>query len=252
MNDSLTKLASMIMKAKCIIALTGAGISTPSGIPDFRGINGLWTRLNPDNCTGSGFEADPDTVWGCVMEIYQYVRDAAPNAAHYALTEMERMGKLCGIITQNIDMLHEKAGSSNVVPLHGRLDTAICPKCGAILPITTAISSWRTGFTPICPKCGATLKPNIVLFNEDVPRQEYIKAFYMARNTDLLLVLGTSLAVAPANELPLIVKKHGGSMAIINDSSTELDDLADVVIRMRVEDAMPQLIRIIKQMQETH
>ncbi len=246
MSNPHERLVDMIMEAKCVVALTGAGISTASGIPDFRGANGLWSRVSPDNCTGGEMEVDPDAVWSCVMEIYQYVRDAAPNAAHKALAELERAGRLCGIITQNVDMLHEKAGSNAVVPIHGRLDSATCPKCGAVVPITTAISSWRTGFTPICPKCGAVLRPNIVLFNEDVPRREYMKAFYMVKNADLLLVVGTSLAVAPANELPLIVKKHGGRVAIINESATELDDEADLVIRERAEVALPDVVKIME------
>lgn len=121
MSNQHERLADMIMEAKCAVALTGgAGISTASGIPDFRGgANGLWSRVSPDNCTGDEMKVDPDAVWSCVMEIYQYVRDAAPNAAHIALAELERMGRLCGIITQNVDMLHEKAGSNAVVPIHG-------------------------------------------------------------------------------------------------------------------------------------
>jgi NAD-dependent deacetylase len=240
--DELETLASLLAVSNCVVVLTGAGISTPSGIPDFRGPQGLWRRVDPEKFTIEHFFADPDEVWSLFVNHF-VVGNAEPNSAHMALATLEEWGKICGIITQNVDGLHQRAGSKRVVELHGSLKYAVCTSCGSKYPLADVLKEYR-GVAPRCKICGGLLKPDVVFFGEPLPRDAWEEAVSLAQVSDLFLAVGTSLAVAPANRLPYIAKSSGAKLAIINEEPTELDHIADVVIRGKVEAVLPRLVQL--------
>jgi NAD-dependent deacetylase len=222
------------------IALTGAGVSTPSGIPDFRGPQGLWSRVDPELFHISYFMADPLTVWKLYMELYRVLERAKPNRAHRSLAILEKAGLLKAVITQNIDGLHQKAGSMNVVELHGNGFNARCTRCGKTYPITSIIErALEENEPPRCPRCGGLLKPDVVFFGETLPEEALRRALGLAWKSDLILVAGSSLAVSPANQLPWIVKRRGGVVIIVNLGETYFDKEADIKIEGPVEEVLP-------------
>jgi NAD-dependent deacetylase len=244
-TKDLDEVASLIARSSCTVALTGAGVSTASGIPDFRGPQGIWKVVDPEKFEISYFYKNPDEVWDLFVRYLLPAFDVKPNPAHYALAELERLGKLCAVVTQNVDMLHQAAGSKNVIELHGALRDAVCVKCGTRYPLREALR-WRTAGAPRCPKCGGVLKPDVVFFGESVPQQALREAFMLAEMAEVFLAVGTSLAVYPANQLPLIAKKHGAKLVIINADETFYDFFADYIIRGRVEEVLPALVAKVK------
>lgn len=243
--DPLEALAKALARSDCNVALTGAGISTPSGIPDFRGPGGLWSRVDPDKFDISYFRRHPDEVWGLFVEHFIPLLDAKPNPAHVALAQLEEMGRLCAVITQNIDGLHQAAGSRNVVELHGNMRYARCPLCGEYYDMR-AVASRFNGRAPRCPRCGSVLKPDVVFFGEELPADAFRLALEYAENARVFIVVGSSLYVAPANQLPLVAKRNGALLAIINMGPTEYDHEADLLIRARVEEALPRLVGLVR------
>jgi len=237
----IERLAEAIRSSKCVVVLTGAGVSTASGIPDFRGPQGLWKRVDPGKFEISYFHLNPDEVWSLMFETLGSLMSAEPNPAHYALAELESMGHLCGIITQNVDGLHQKAGSKNVVEIHGNIGRTTCLSCGASYETRTI--EFR-GVAPRCPSCGGLLKPDVVFFGEMV--RDFDKALELAMRADLFIAVGTSLYVSPANHLPIVAKRRGALLAIINQEPTALDDLADIIIRGRAEEVLPKLVNAIR------
>lgn len=246
-EDPLEEVASLIVRSSCNVALTGAGVSTASGIPDFRGPQGVWRMVDPEKFEISYFYDHPDEVWDLFVEFFLPTFNAKPNPAHYALAELEKLGKLCAVITQNVDMLHQAAGSRNVVELHGSLKDAVCVECGARYPLSEVLRL-RTRGAPRCPKCGGVLKPDVVFFGEPLPRDALREAMMLAEMADVFIAAGTSLAVYPANQLPLIAKKRGAKLVVINADETYYDFAADFVIRGKVEEVLPALVEKVKGM----
>ncbi|ACB40682.1 Silent information regulator protein Sir2 [Pyrobaculum neutrophilum V24Sta] len=237
-DEVLDGVADLVARSRCTVALTGAGISTASGIPDFRGPQGLWRTVDSDKFDIAYFRRSPDEVWDLFRLLFTPLLAAVPNPAHYALARLEEAGKLCAVVTQNVDGLHQRAGSRRVVELHGSLKDAVCTKCGARLPLADVVKGRGA---PRCPLCGGVLKPDVVFFGEPLPRGALEEALELAETSDVFLAVGTSLTVYPANTLPLRAKRQGAKLVIINAEETALDHLADYVVRGRAEVVLPKL-----------
>jgi NAD-dependent deacetylase len=221
------ELADLIRRRQPCVALTGAGVSTESGIPDFRSPTGIWARFDPlEYGSIEAFRADPLKVWSFYKPRVAMLADAEPNAAHRALAELERLGLLDAIVTQNIDLLHERAGSREVVDVHGSIRNSTCPACGESRPLAQVLELLREADAPACPACGAILKPDVVFFGELLPPVAIDRAFALARRARLLLVVGSTLEVHPVAGLPLETIAAGGELAIVNRGPTALDDRA--------------------------
>ena len=206
----------------CVV-LTGAGVSTESGIPDFRSPTGIWAEVDPYEVASIGaFRRDPVRVWSFYRERIHLLRDAEPNAAHHALAELERRGLVQAVITQNIDTLHARAGSREVVEVHGSIRSAQCLGCLWTEPADAVLAQLDTADVPVCPHCGEILKPGVVMFGELLPAGAIARATQLARGAGLLLVVGSSLEVWPVAGLPLEAR----AFAIVNRGPTALDDRA--------------------------
>ncbi len=243
--DSLIDEAIEILRqSRYATALTGAGISTPSGIPDFRSRNsGLWEIYDPmEVASFTGFKQNPQDFYHWIRPLLDTINAAEPNAAHRALAQLEAYGPLKAIITQNFDMLHSKAGSQTVHEIHGHLREVTCLRCYEIFRTDVVLSDYlATGDVPHCPSCGGVLKPNVILFGELLPVTVLNQSKKLARQCDVMLVVGSSLEVAPAGDLPLLAKQSGARLIIVTISETHLDYLADVVIHADVDEVLPQL-----------
>ena len=227
-----------------MVALTGAGISTPSGIPDFRSPgSGLWEKVNPMLVASLfSFRLRPRAFYDWARPLAKKLLEAEPNPAHCALAELEERGLLKAVITQNIDSLHQRAGSKRVLELHGHLREATCLKCRKIVPAQGLIEGFiESGEAPRCP-CGGLLKPNVVLVGELLPRWVLLEAWGEAERCDLMLVVGSSLEMAPASEIPRVAQRYGAKIVIVNYQETYMDSLADVVIREDVAEVLPRII----------
>lgn len=236
------KAAELVRNSKHLVVLTGAGISVDSGIPDFRGPNGLWKRVDPSIFEINYFYRNPGEAWRLYLELAEKFREVQPNPAHYAIASLESKGFVKAVITQNIDGLHQKAGSKNVIELHGNGSEAICLSCGRKYSMDTVLNIIKnTGIPPKCPECGGILKPNVIFFGEQLPLNALNSAFKEAEKADVMLVIGSSLIVTPAAHLPLITKENGGRIIIINLEPTRLDHIADVIIRGRAAEIVPKL-----------
>ncbi len=223
MEEFLTQAAALIRKSGNTIALTGAGVSTESGIPDFRSKSGLWSRFDPlEYGTLGAFHRDPVKVWTMLSELFLIV-DAKPNVGHKAMAKMEEAGHLSGIITQNIDGLHQKAGSRSVVEFHGSMATFICLSCGS------SFSYAEVHAMQLPPRCGCgeVLKPDVVFFDETIPPNALSLTENLVSKADVLIVAGTSCQVVPASSIPYMVKQRGGAIIEIN-LEPALGDMADV------------------------
>lgn len=218
--------------ARSIVALTGAGISVPSGIPDFRTPRtGLWESVDPMEVAHiDAFHSDPVRFWRFYGERFATLGDKRPNGAHEALVQLERRGLLDGVITQNIDMLHRKAGTRELVEVHGSIASCSCPECGGSVPLQQArelLAADGQG-VPRCGACGGPIKPDVVLFGELLPAVALARAREMCERADVLLCIGSSLEVHPVAGLPLLTREAGGSVAIVTQGPTPLEELADV------------------------
>ncbi|CCC81634.1 NAD-dependent protein deacetylase [Thermoproteus tenax] len=242
--DELREVADLLNRSNCAVALTGAGVSTPSGIPDFRGPQGLWRRIDPRRFEIAYFYAHPGEVWRLFVDTFLAQAEAKPNPAHLALAELEAKGKICAVITQNVDGLHQRAGSKRVIELHGSLRYAVCTSCGARFPLSEVLKG-PIDDAPRCRVCGGVLKPDVVFFGEPLPYEALQDAMMLAELSDVFMAIGTSLAVAPANRLPLIAKRKGAKLVIINQDPTELDEFADIIIRGKVEEILPRIAELI-------
>jgi NAD-dependent deacetylase len=244
--DSLIQQATELIHAsQRVVALTGAGISTPSGIPDFRSPeSGLWEQAEDLMEVASiyAFRHRPQTFYDWLRPLLRVVLDAQPNPAHVALAQLEAANRLQALITQNIDLLHDKAGSRSVFEVHGHLREVVCPACHYIIPAGPALEEFMdTNKLPRCRRCHHIMKPNVILFGELLPMQVMKAAQLHARTCDLMIVAGSSLEVAPAGDLPSLAKSHGARLVIINYGQTHLDDQADVLIRGDVATVLPRL-----------
>ena len=221
-----TTLTELLTNAKHAVVLTGAGISTLSGIPDFRGVGGLYQRKDIDagrlfdiDC----FRRDPSYYYRHSKDFLYNLDEKEPNVVHTALARLEEKGLIHAVITQNIDLLHQKAGSKKVLELHGSPREHYCMKCGKSWDFETIARKVRAGEVPSCDKCGGIVKPRIVFFGEGLPEYDLTEAEREARRADLMLVLGTSLTVYPAAAVPEVTLQCGGKVAIINRDPTHLD-----------------------------
>ncbi len=245
MQDDLGLAVELIRRARHLVAMTGAGISTPSGIPDFRSEgSGLWTLYDPMEVASIwAFTRRPEAFFEWVRPLTRMIREARPNPAHYALARLEAAGILKTLITQNIDELHQKAGSRNVIEVHGHLREATCIRCYRKVPAEPYLEAFlQDGTIPRCEQCGGVLKPDIVLFGEQLPARAFMAAQQEARRADVFLVAGSSLEVAPAGDLPILAKEHGARLIIVNLSPTAADRYADVRIHGDVAEVLPRLV----------
>jgi NAD-dependent deacetylase len=238
-------------KGKSVV-FTGAGISTESGIPDFRGPQGLWTRdpKAQERATLEYFLSHPDEGWQRFVErFYLTLVNAKPNPAHYAIAELEALGLVEAVITQNVDCLHQKAGSKRVIELHGRFDQVQCLRCGFRDGIEKHVSSFKkNGSAPKCPKCKSVLKPAVVYFGERLPEDELSQALALANSCKVMLVVGSSLVVYPAAWIPEIAIRRGAKLFIVNITPTHMDSYAELVIRERAGVFLPMVAEYAKQM----
>lgn len=243
-SSSLQTAQALLREAQYAVALTGAGMSTPSGIPDFRSPNsGLWANVNPMQVASIGaFRQQPQDFYNWLYPISALILNACPNPAHFALAHLEAHGPLKAVITQNIDILHSKAGSHTVYEAHGHLRQATCLHCDGHFEATPYLEAFvLSKIMPRCPVCGHVLKPDVVLFGELLPVAVLKAAEQAVRRCDLMIVAGSSLEVAPIGDLPLLAKQSRAHLVIVNLSETHYDDLADVVIRADVAEVLPQL-----------
>jgi len=226
-TDSISALAELIREAPRCVAFTGAGISTLSGIRDFRGKNGLYTTVNADRMFDIDlFFLDPSIYYKLAKDFIYGLDEKEPSIVHHSLATLEKAGYVDAVITQNIDLLHTKAGSKRVLEIHGTPAVHRCPDCGHVQTFDEIAPSAREGIIPLCPDCKRALKPDITFFGEALPQKTLEEAIEESRKADLMLVLGSSLLVHPAAGLPERTLRAGGKIVIVNDQNTPLDDRA--------------------------
>ena len=235
---SVVELAKLIQARQPCVVLTGAGISTESGIPDFRSPSGIWAQYDPmEYATIDAFRRDPEKVWDFYLLRFNVLADAEPNAGHLALAELERRGLVQVVVTQNIDGLHQRAGSREVIEVHGSIRAASCLGCGHRSPLERAPDG-----PPRCPECGAILKPDVVMFGELLPAGAMERATELARQAGLLLVVGSSLEVYPVAGLPEETLAAGGVLAIVNRGTTPFDGMAELKVGGGAGDTLSALL----------
>jgi NAD-dependent deacetylase len=253
LEDAVESLASLIVESQRIVVFTGAGVSTESGIPDFRGPDGLWTKVDPEDFTYQRFVGDVETrkrIWHMHEHMGFRFDDVEPNKAHHCVAELEKLGKLDCIITQNVDGLHQKAGNTQakVLELHGNMQWVKCIGCGVRHP-SSEVRSWIEGGVeaPECATCGGILKPDAVFFGEAMPPGVTAEAQRRSLACDLCIVIGSTLGVYPAALMPEYAHSSGAKLVIINEGRTELDHLAHIRIDARAGEAISQTLALVKQ-----
>lgn len=247
LDRRVAQAADLLHASHYTVALTGAGVSTPSGIPDFRSPrSGIWQTVDPqDIASVDAVRRRPEAFYAWVRTLAETVLQAQPNPAHQALARLESLGLLHALITQNIDDLHSRAGSQNVYEVHGSLREVTCLRCYAVMPSATFINAFlETGQVPRCPHCGGVLKPNVVLFDELLPTTTFHRARQSVARCDLMLIAGTSLQVAPVSELPAAALAHGARLIIVNRDKTPYDRQADVIIHGDVATVLPRVLAL--------
>jgi NAD-dependent deacetylase len=252
LKQLIEEVASLIVSSKRIVVFTGAGISTESGIPDFRGPDGLWTKFDPEDFTYQRFVTSREArkrLWGMSKTVGLSWTDMKPNDAHYAVVELERIGKLDCVITQNVDGLHQKAGNSEdkVIQLHGNMQWAKCLSCGARWRNKEVMRWVEAGAEdPECVKCGGIIKPEGVFFGEAMPVKETMEAERRSSMCDLCIVIGSSLVVYPAALMPQYALQSGAKLVIINEGETSLDHVANIRIDDKAGKVMSQVVKKVK------
>jgi len=243
-NLALENAANVLRNARCAIAFTGAGISVESGIPPFRGPGGVWTRYDPEKFEKSYFKRNPEEVWPLLKEIFfDMVGKAKPNPAHIGLANLEASGKLAAVITQNIDGLHQAAGSRTVLEYHGSTRRMQCMDCREFFD-TSVISLEK--LPPPCPRCGGLLKPDFVFFSEPIPVDVHAEATRLAKQSDVCLIVGTGGEVMPAGRIPYIVKNAGGTIIEINLYETGYSyTTSDYYLEGKAGTMVPQLVELV-------
>ncbi|CAG0926505.1 NAD-dependent protein deacetylase [Planctomycetaceae bacterium] len=244
MPDPIERAIDLLLTARHVVALTGAGLSTPSGIPDFRSRDtGLWANYNPmEIATLQAFRHRTVEFFNWIRPLAHQMIEAQPNPAHRALAELEAAGRLATVITQNIDGLHQRAGTADVIELHGNIYTATCVRCYRVFASDHFVHVLiDEGRVPQCPVCDNVLKPNVILFGEALPAQALMAAKRAINRCDLMIVAGSSLEVAPASDMPMAVLARQARLIIINRDPTYLDAQADVLIRDDLAFALPAL-----------
>jgi len=243
MRKEITRLKKIIKNSNKIVVFSGAGLSTESGIPTYRGAGGLWTKYDPSIYANINyFQQDPSYYWRFFQEIrYPMIKKAKPNNAHLALVQLEKQGKIYRVITQNIDGLHQLAGQSHVIELHGNTRRFFCMNCSKNYSMDDAYSLLKKLFPPRCV-CGGILRPDTVFFGEPLKSSELERAVHSAKKCDLFLVVGSSLVVTPAAELPIVAKRYNAKLAIVNIDPTPLDEIADILINEKASKVLSEII----------
>jgi NAD-dependent deacetylase len=245
LGSGMQALAGLVREARSVVALTGAGISVPSGIPDFRSPGtGLWENVDPMAVAHiDAWRADPERFWQFYGHRFQTLESKEPNGAHRALVELERRGRLQAVITQNIDMLHRKAGTRELIEVHGSIEQSVCLTCGARYALGEVRErlAHRRASVPHCD-CGDPLKPDVVLFGEWLPADALDRAYALAAEADLLLCVGSSLEVHPIAQLPAITRAGGGQVALVTQGPTPWDHRAAVKLDGDVVDELEGLL----------
>ena len=249
LTDGIRRAAGLLRESRWTAVLTGAGVSTESGLPDFRSapgpgrLGGLWTGVDPIRvASASAFERDPGAFYHFYQQRLAHLAGAAPNEAHRAIARLEALGRVQLLITQNVDRLHHQAGSRNVVEVHGNLREARCQSCGGVVPIAVMAGQLEAGTRPRCAGCGGWLRPNVVLFEEMLPVEAYSRAEDACGRCDVLLVVGSSLEVHPVAGLPPLAKERGARVVIVNREPTACDRLADLVLRGQAGEVLPAIV----------
>lgn len=249
--DSISKVADILKNADTSVAFTGAGISTESGVPDFRSPGGIWDRYDPDLFTIQTFRSNPEETWKKMLEIGKEMlsSEVEPNPGHHALADLEKMGILEAVITQNVDNLHQEAGNNRekVIELHGNLSELECMKCGRKTgQAEDLLEGELNDIPPKCGKCDSIMKPAAVFFGEQLPKEALLRAQSLSQDSDAFLVVGSSLTVHPAASLPPKAVQTGADLVIVNRDSTPLDDRAEVVIQGDAGKILPEIVKNIK------
>ncbi len=244
------KVAAFIVEANRVVVFTGAGVSTESGIPDFRSPGGIWSRFDPDDFTIEKFMRSPEVrkmQWQLLRE-GSLLKDAEPNQAHYAVAELERLGKLTCVITQNVDNLHQKAGNSpdKVFELHGNMKRVRCMGCDSRFPMEEIFQRLEKEEVPDCHLCHGILKPDAVFFGEALPQKALNDAIHHSRHCDLFIVIGSTLVVYPAAYMPMYAIEAGAKLVIINLSPTPMDSKATVLINCKAGEAMSKILERVR------
>jgi NAD-dependent deacetylase len=247
-NYAIQHAADLIRAASYVMVLTGAGVSTPSGIPDFRSpSSGIWNKLDPIAVASIwGYHEHPELFYRWFMPLARQIRQARPNPAHFALAQMEQVARLHLLVTQNIDGLHQTAGSRHVVELHGHLRTASCLQCTQQTDLDIIWPLAERGQVARCEHCGGLMKPDVILFGEPLPYDALRAAQEAALFCDVLVSIGTSLEVEPASDLPYLARRSGSRVIIVNRQPTSADKIADVAIHDDVASVLPDLVRALR------
>jgi len=252
MKEPLEQVAQWVINSKRTVVFTGAGLSTESGIPDFRSPGGVWDRYNPEDFYFQNFlasEVSREKYWQMATEMYDPIKKAQPNLAHLAISEMEKLGKLDCVITQNIDGLHFKAGNSEekVIQLHGTAMYVTCLNCKKRYD-RDEVQGWleKGVKAPHCDDCGGPLKPATISFGQSMPEKETEEAYQRSSLCDLFIVIGSSLVVQPAASMPLVAKRNRAKLVIINRDPTPYDDMADIVIHGQAGPVMDNILKEVK------
>ncbi len=249
--EETEQLARLIIQSRKVVVFTGAGISTESGIPDFRSPGGIWSRYDPEDFTIQKFMSGPGArkaIWNMSVE-GGLLTEAKPNPAHYAIAEFYQLGKLDCVITQNIDNLHQKAGvpGDRVFELHGNMEWVVCLSCRRRFPMSQVLQRIREGAeVPDCPECQGILKPDAVFFGEALPQETLQEAIRRAQNCDLFIVIGSTLVIYPAAYVPTYAREAGAKLAIVNLTETPLDHYAEVVIRGKAGEIMSKVMEKVR------
>lgn len=251
MDDrELSFAASAIRDADSVVAMTGAGVSTASGIPDFRSEDGLWTEYDPDDFHVRRFRSDPEGFWAERVELVEelFGGGVEPNAAHEALARLEEVGHLDALVTQNVDGLHQEAGSTDPIEIHGNGRRVVCTGCRRRSDADPVFDRVRDGeLPPTCEHCGEVLKPDVVLFGEQLPDEALFRAHSAAEGADVFLAVGSSLTVEPAASLPRKAAESGATLVVVNLDRTTISDRAEYDFREDVTEALPALVDAVEE-----
>ncbi len=245
MSELYSLAAEMILNSKKTVAFTGAGISVESGIPTFRGPQGLWSKYDPKILDIDFFLSNPKESWEKIKEIfYDYMQNVKPNAAHYFLAELEKENLLEAVITQNIDNLHQEAGSKNVIEFHGTAKKLVCMNCYKKYDKNEIDLN---DLPPFCPKCWGLLKPDFVFFKESIPKKALEKSLELAQECDLMIIIGTTGEIQPASHIPLIAKENGAKIIEINiEKSNYTDTITDIFLQDKATAASKKIQQYLK------
>jgi NAD-dependent deacetylase len=248
LDAELERAASLVAASRRGVAFTGAGVSAESGIRTYRGQDGLWKEFDPYKVASiEYFRRDPSAYWSVAQKSWQMMRQAEPNPGHFALVELEQIGRLAGVVTQNTDGLHGDAGSRILIELHGNGRSVRCLDCGATEQRADVQARLGRELPPHCRTCGGIhIKPQVVFFGEAMPQGAMAEAMRLARQCDLMVVVGSSLQVYPAADVPAVALEQGTPLMIVNDEPTPMDVGATVVLRGRSGELLPEILRRVR------